>query len=290
MKRFTLRLAFALAAAWVILITAWSAFYTEKLLRPACHRAETLSVPDFEPVTLTTFEGLALTGWWHPPQNGAVILLVGGLGASRDTMLPEARLLAEAGYGALTLDSRACAGTSGTLGVDETNELDTMLGYAQRQPGVEWIGALGFSVGGVTVLRAAAANPKLKAVIALGNYANLHDEIIYTPSVFLSPQWQAQRLVLLAYRLRTGLPPRAVSPIDDLPRIAPRPVLLVHGERELNRTRGQDQASACPSAELWVVPNAGHGQYRALHPEEYTRRIRSFFDSSRGYSNSVEVP
>lgn len=290
MKRFTLCLVFALAAAWVILITAWSALYTEKLLRPACSRAETLPPPGFEAITLTTPQGISLSGWWHPPQNGAVVLLVGGLGASRDSMLPEAQILAGAGYGALTLESRACAGVPGTLGYAETAELQAMFDYAQPRSDVEWIGALGFSVGGVTVLHAAAENPGLLAVAAQGNFANLHDEITHTPSAFLSPQWQAQRLVLLFYQLRTGLPPRAVSPIDDLPQIPPRPVLLVHGERELARTAGREQAAACSTAALWVVPQAGHGQYHARQPKEYARRMISFFDSARGHTQPVEAP
>ena len=281
MKRFAFRLVFALAAAWVILMAGMSTLYTEKLLRPDCYRADAVFLPNAEPITLTPPEGFTLSGWWLPPKNGAVILLVGGLGASRDTMLPEAQFLAEAGYGILTLDTRTCAGVPGTLGYAETAELDAMFDYAQRQAGVEWVGALGFSVGGTTVLRGAAHNPKLRAVIAEGNFANLRDEITYTPSRFLSPQWQAQRLVLLIYRLRTGLRPREVSPIDALPHITPRPVLLIHGSRELGRTRGKDQANACASAELWIVPNAGHGEYHSVDSEAYARRVISFFDAAR---------
>ena len=282
MKRFALRLVFALAAAWVILMTGMSALYTDKLLRPACHRADAAFLPGAELITLAPSAGLTLSGWWLPPKNGAVILLVGGLGASRETMLPEARFLSRTGYGILTLDTRACAGVPGTLGYAETVELDAMFDYAQRQVGVEWVGALGFSVGGTTVLRGAAQLPELQAVVAEGNFANLRDEITYTPSRFLSPQWQAQRLVLLMYWLRTGIPPREVSPIDTLPHIAPRPILLIHGDRELPRTRGLEQADAYPSAELWVVPNAGHGEYLALDPEAYAQRIISFFDAARG--------
>ena len=290
MKHFLLRLALALAAAWVILIAGWSVHYTEKLLRPACIRADFSSPPNFKSITLITPEGLALSGWWLPPKNGAVILLLGGLGSSRDTLLPEAQILAEAGYGVLTLDSRACAGALGTLGYAETAELSAMLDYAQHQVGVEWVGVLGFSVGGTTALLGSAQFPELRAVVAEGNFANLQDEITYTPARVLSPQWQAQHLVLLVYRLRTGLSPRVVSPVDALPQIAPRPVFLIHGDRELARTHGQDQANAGPSAVLWIVPNAGHGEYRAADPDEYARRITSFFDAARNSSGSFGGP
>ncbi len=104
-----LRLLIALAAAYVFLISGLSYIYTQHLLHPACPD----SPPEragFESVTLTTSDGLALEGWWQPPRDGAVILLLGGLGGNRDAMLAEAEVLADHGYGVLTLSYRHCAG------------------------------------------------------------------------------------------------------------------------------------------------------------------------------------
>ncbi len=88
------------------------------------------------------------------------------------------------------------------------------------------------------------------------------------------------------FRLRSGVHPRKISPVDDLPAIAPRPILLIHGELEADRSRAQWQfeSASMPenaNASLWIVPNAGHGAYRRLHPEEYDARIIEFFDTSR---------
>ena len=69
--------------------------------------------------------------------------------------------------------------------------------------------------------------------------------------------------------------------MDDLPAISPRPLLLIHGEFEVERTRGQAQfAAAAQPKELWVVPGAGHGQYAQAQPEEYEKRILRFFDAA----------
>ena len=280
-----LRLLIALAAAYVFLITGFSYVYTQHLLHPACPP----SPPEragFESITLTTQDGLALDGWWKPPQNGAVILLLGGLGGNRDAMLAEADVLADHGYGVLTLDYRHCAGATATVAYDEIKELAAMRDFALSQPETKWLGVLGFSVGGATAIRGAARMPEIKAVIAEGNYANFYDELTAAYAPPLSVQWQVQRLVVFFFRLRTGVIPRLISPVDDLPSIAPRPILLIHGELEAERSRAwrQYESASSPNnanATLWIVPDAGHGAYRRLYPNEYDDRIVNFFDTAR---------
>ena len=201
-------------------------------------------------------------------------------------MLTEAEVLASHGYGVLTLEYRHCAGKISTVGYDEIRELAAMSDFALSQPETEWLGVLGFSVGGATAIRSAARMPEIKAVIAEGNYANFYDELTAAYAPPLSFQWQVQHLVVFFFRLRSGVDPRTISPVDDLPAIAPRPVLLIHGELEADRSRAQWQYESASSPEnananLWIVPDAGHGDYRRLHPEEYDTRIVDFFDKAR---------
>jgi dipeptidyl aminopeptidase/acylaminoacyl peptidase len=285
MKRFLARLAFIIVTGYIFLIAGLSFLYTENLLHPACPASAT-AWPGFDSVTLTTTDGLELQGWWKPPHNGAVILLLGGLGANRDAMLPEAEVLAGHGYGVLTLDYRHCAGAAATVGYHETAELQAMRDFALSQPETEWLGVLGFSVGGATAIRGAAHMHELQAVIAEGNYANFYDELTAAYGPPLSLQWQVQHLVIFFFRLRSGIDPRQINPIDDLPAIAPRPLLLIHGELEADRSRAQQQydSASLPenaNASLWIVPDAGHGDYRRLHQEEYDARIVVFFNEAR---------
>src|SRR4051812_3312767 len=55
-------------------------------------------------VALTTAEGTRVHGWLLPSRNGAAIVYVHGSPSDRSGLLPEARALARAGYGALLLD------------------------------------------------------------------------------------------------------------------------------------------------------------------------------------------
>jgi hypothetical protein len=65
-----------------------------------------------------------------------------------------------------------------------------------------------------------------------------------------------------------------------MPRIAPRPVLLISGGRgnqdeELNPVY---RDAGGPTAVHWEIPRAGHTSGLAAAPEEYERRVVGFFD------------
>ncbi len=279
MKRRFLLAILILATAWLIVVGGSSAAYVQALLNPPCPPSSP-APSGFQAITLHTASGLSLDGWYHSPANGALVLLLGGQGSNRDAMLAEATFLSAHGYGALTLDGRQCAGAMTTLGYREVEDLQAMVDFASRQPEVRWLGGLGFSAGSVTLIRGAARIPQIQAVVAEGNYANLYQEITAVASPPLSLGWQIRRLVAVAYTLSVGVWPGQVSPLDDLPAISPRPVLLIHGENEVERTRGQAQVEAAgPPKELWVVPGAGHGQYESVQPAEYEKRILEFFDA-----------
>ncbi len=146
-----------------------------------------------------------------------------------------------------------------------------------------WVGALGFSAGGVAVIRAAARDARIQAVVAEGNYANLLEEMSPAPGADLA--WLEAQVHPLAagfYALFTGIWPGEVNPEADLARISPRPLLLIHGQLELPRSRGDRQfESAAQPKQLWVVPGAGHGGYAQAQPGEYSLMLVEFFDGAR---------
>jgi len=203
---------------------------------------------------------------------------LGGHGANHDAMLSEADLLGRHRYGALTLETRACAGALATLGYREVEDLQAMADFTEKQPGVIKLGALGFSAGSATIIRGAARLPQIGTVVAEGNYINHYEEITAVAAPPQSLEWQIQRLVAVAYALTVGVWPGEVSPVWDLPAISPRPLLVIHGEKEMERTRGQEQfAAAGEPKTLWVVPGAGHGEYYKVQPKEYEKKVVEFF-------------
>ena len=291
---FLARLAGALIFAWLVMMLLLGWRYIRQATHVTCSHATGPAPPGFTVVKVPLPDGSALPGWWHPPENGAVVVLLAGHSGGRDAMLPEGVMLAEVGYGVLTTDYRYCSGAQATFGYHEMAEALAALDFARQQPGVARLGVFGFSAGGVAAVRAAAQMPEVDFMIAAGNYANLYDEMIAGQAAPLSLRWQLQRASALAYWMQVSVPPWQVSPIDTLPALAPRPVFLIHGQDEVVRSRGREQFAALQAAyppelggraQLWVVPAAGHGEYFSAAGEEYHERLRDFI---RTYSSQPD--
>lgn len=265
-------------------LTGVSYAYTGLFTRVPCSRpSRTLAdvgINRFEEVTFQTSDGVTAHSWSVPPSNGAVIILVPGLGGARDGMLDDAAILTRHGYGLLMYDSRQCnvPGARNTLGYTETNELLGAVEYLSRRDAQLRIGALGFSEGATVAIRGAARDERIGAVVAEGGFHNLAQHIWHGSQgspVRQLVEWQ----VLMFYRLDTGVDPALVSPVTDISRISPRPVLLIYGEHEAERGGAELLFNAARDPkELWIVPGAGHGGYIGAAPQEYERRVIAFLD------------
>ena len=237
--------------------------------------------------TITTHDGRQLPVRYYPSQNGAAVIAMGGMDGAIGEALPYVEPLLEAGYGVLQVGGRRCAQprTRVTLGYNEAFDATQVVAFLTEQPEVdpERIGIYGFSMGGVSSIRAAARSPEIKAVVAMGGYHNLGEDFVEgdREGQLGLPKWIFYHTIALVYRLQTGVDPWQSSPIDDLPKINPRPVLLIYGENEIVTNRGREQYNAAlEPKELWVVPDAGHGDYHLAAPEEFGQRLVNFFDAT----------
>ena len=60
----------------------------------------------YEDVTLITSDGLKISGWYIPGTNSNSIIIVHGIWANKEAVLPAAVMLSEAGYHVLMIDLR----------------------------------------------------------------------------------------------------------------------------------------------------------------------------------------
>jgi uncharacterized protein len=284
-RGFLVRLAGALVFAWLVMMLTLGWRYIRQATHVTCLPAAGAAPVGLAAVMIHLPDDSALPGWWHPSENGAAVVLLAGHSGGREAMLPEGVMLAQAGYGVLLADYSYCSGTQATFGYRETHDALAMLDFAYRQPGVDRLGVFGFSAGGVAAIHAAAQTPEVDFVIVAGSYANLYDEMIAGEAAPLSLRWQLQRASAVAYWMQVGVPPWQVSPIDALPALAPRPVMLIHGQDEVARSRGREQFAVLQAAyplelgdrvQLWVVPGAGHGEYFTAAGEAYHDRLQDF--------------
>jgi len=71
-----------------------------------------------------------------------------------------------------------------------------------------------------------------------------------------------------------------VRAVDAAARLAPRPLLLIHGEKDdylpSDNAEQLFQAADEPK-ELWLAPGSGHAMARLDHGREYVERVHAFF-------------
>jgi len=227
---------------------------------------------------LITSDGVQLAAWYTPPQNGALILVAHGYGDRR----PEDfySLFAEHGYGVLAWDFRGHGASSGgpvTLGYSEVLDVEAALEFALDQPEAEHIGAWGGSMGAVTMIRAAARNPEIEALVADSPFATLEDEFnLRVPYPLLNP------LIRFFAERETGLSFDLVRPVDDIEQISPCPVFIIQGMADKMVPSDSAQRlydAAGEPRQLWTEPDAPHLNMYPYYRTRYTKRVIKFFDT-----------
>jgi uncharacterized protein len=239
-----------------------------------------LGIPH-EEVRIDASGDRTLSAWYVPSRNGAAVLVGHGSGGSRERVMEEIRLLAKHGYGVLAFDlfgNGESTGHSNGLGDNAQPAVDAALDYLE--PRADRIAAFGSSLGGEVLLEAAARDERIEAVISDGA-ARPEDKMeIKDPG----PVERAIASLIVQTPRIIGGEKAAPSLIDLMPRIAPRPVLLISagGDPEETPTNRAYLEAAGPTAELYSIPEAGHTSGLAARPKEYEARVTGFLGEVLG--------
>jgi len=257
--------------------------------RPCADHPEPLSqrLSNAEGFTFSPVAGVTLDAWLVTGDNGAGVIILPGAWGGANSMWQEMEMLHQRGYTVMTYDTRSCANPPQrtTLGYAEIADLQAALDILSARPGVERIGVFGFSMGGATAIMTAARDERIVAVAVAGNYADLAQDVRRN----VTEQNWLERWIRLwieqFYEWKTGVNIDNARPLAVIGQISPRPLLLIHGEKELGETRGAAQfAAAGEPKSLWIVEGAGHGEY-ARQYDAYRQHIITFFDTNLGYDD-----
>jgi fermentation-respiration switch protein FrsA (DUF1100 family) len=284
-------LIFGLASFVILAATAFGLYIpylkAYNLVHPVRTRPDKFPRFAYQEVEFPSTDGLTLAGWYLPPQNGALVIFVHGLGGNCSELVEEADFLAKAGYGALLLDLRnhgQSAGERTTLGLYESDDVVAAARFARSQPGGDSVklALFGHSMGGATVLLAAVKIPEARAIIAESAYSSVTDNINEGVEGLTGlPPFPFAPLVLFFGQREAGVSIETVRPVDVIGQISPRPVLLVHGEQDklvpVENSRRLYAAAHMPK-ELYILPGAGHFPFLNAEPVEYPRRILDFLN------------
>jgi uncharacterized protein len=244
-----------------------------------------LGIPHRE-VAIETADGRELSAWYVPSHNRTAVLLSHGSGGSRERVAAHARMLARHGYGVLALDNPGNGesdGHSSGLGSNAQPAIDAAVDWLARRPDVDprRIAGFGTSLGAEVLLEAAAREPRLRAVVADGPTRPMDGDRVSDPTLL---ERAFSTVAMQAVRAVSGMR-EAPSLIGIMPRIAPRPVLLIaagaRAPTEIPANRAYRDAGG-PTTQLWELPDTGHTAGLRTHPAEYERRTTAFLDRALG--------
>ena len=220
------------------------------------------------------------------------VLLFHGVSDNRVGDLGVADFLLRAGYGVVMVDSRAHGESEGdiaTYGWKEREDARAIVAALEKTIHPRCIFAFGVSMGGGIALQVAAVEPRISAVAAEAPFSSFR-EASYDYAGFHKNPWLGRilfRSVVEAGFLFTkkiaGFYASDVSPEKSVAQ-RPFPVLLISDGADVVLPLRHQQAifaAAAGPKELWIVPGAIHASAMGVAPEEYERRVLSFFAKAR---------
>jgi uncharacterized protein len=248
-------------------------------------------------------DGVPLPAWFIPARDGAKgpgVVLVHGWESARDRTLPLAVFLHAAGYHCLTFDVRGNGAnpaedlplSAGEFGRDALAAFHALI----EQPEVTTAGIVGHSMGGVGAILAAAAEPRVAALVATSTPAGPYRLTRLTFRLARLPFPDVIAYPLAWLTTRVYLRPRGhlVDEVSAPSAIAryQGPVLLAHGDQDgivpvghverlaaaADATR-RDEPDPAPVETIVVVGGAHSWLYEF---PEYRRAVASFLARSLG--------
>ena len=248
---------------------------------------------DYEEVELQTADGIAFGAWFlrQPASEQAVIVSPGHRG-ERQAVLGIAMALWRKGFNVIVYSYRGMPGSKRatiTMGVREVSELQAAVALARQRIPRARIGLLGYSMGAVVSLLAAAGEPSIEALVLDSPYADLRRLLRENLRRLLLPAGPVIAVASLMLRWRAGCWIRDCNPSAVLSGLEPRPLFFIHGGADrltsVRHSRDLYDAYRGPR-EIWVVAGAPHTGAYFADRNLYVERVAGFFTRHLGLARN----
>jgi len=232
---------------------------------------------------------VASTYWPGARVDSPAVLLLHGVGASRNATAPNAAWLAARGFAVLTIDFRG-HGQSGaawrSFGLEEARDARAAFDWLKRQQRGSRVAVVGISLGGAASLLGEDGPLPADALVLQAVYPDIRSAIRNRISrlVTSGPAIVLEPLLSFQSRLRFGVWPSRLSPAVALRRYR-GPVLIVAGEKDRHTppSEARQMLAAAPAPKaLWIAPDADHAEVSDLRTDAYRVRLMSFLKQTIG--------
>jgi len=237
---------------------------------------------DYREVGFEATDGVDISAWYRPTQNGATIIVVHGGGGDRTGAVAHAKLLVRHGYGVLVHDARGrgkSEGVQNAYGWGWPKDIAGAIRFLKTRDEVdpERIGALGLSTGADILIQVAGRGSDLKAVVADGTYAGSFEDGQRIMGFSAITPFMALEFATAA--VTSGTTPGPA--IEDVMKRITSPLLLVAaGPPEKDAGEVYDRAAGDRPVDVWYLPDVGHTAAIREAAPEYERRVTAFFDAA----------
>jgi pimeloyl-ACP methyl ester carboxylesterase len=260
-------------------------------------------------VRFRSFDGISLRGMFlyadrTKPRKG-LILFCHEFNSDMYSCARYCRALLESGYDLFSFDFRGHGESSCDEGYQprqwvSDREINDAMGaiafvedYLESQNLPVEIGMFGISRGAGAAILASLRNPAVKAIATDGLFSSdrtLEDLMRRWASIFAKVRfvyenhppafWQFLRWLLFIFAHRK-FNCRYPSARKGLKHMIPRPIFMIHGERDsyipVDQAKFLLKLASEPKS-LWIVPGAKHNQGVIVSPQEYAEKTVGFFD------------
>jgi dipeptidyl aminopeptidase/acylaminoacyl peptidase len=256
---------------------------------------------ELQPVVIQAADGADLHAWYSVPehQNGLAVILLHGIGDNRGGVAGYGQTFLRQGYRVLLPDSRAhgeSGGVVATYGLRESDDIHRWVSWLYDK-GATCVDGFGESMGAALVLESLRAEPRFCAVVADSAFSDFRSVAYDREGFFVGAgRFGLERIVgrtvgllpaemgILYARWRYGVDLRRANPVDAV-KSSPVPVLLIHGEQDINilPLHSRLLAQADPvHAQLCLVPGAQHCRAVGVAHDEFWSRVLIFLAHHNG--------
>jgi pimeloyl-ACP methyl ester carboxylesterase len=239
-----------------------------------------------ESVAITAKDGIPLRAWYYTPDTPTtrMIILLHGIGSTRQDMVALGYLFLRHGYSVLEPDLRGHGESGGlaTYGVLEGTDIHRWVDWMEKTENSPALYGFGASLGASVLLESLKEESRFHAVVAESPYYDF-PSIARERIARMLPsglKWVTTPFVASGIRWaqwHDGVDLHQASAADGL-RSTKTPVFLIHGLED-NKTSPENSrrlASVKP-VQLWLVPGSHHADAWTTAPQEFESKVIAWF-------------
>ena len=237
-----------------------------------------------ENIEFASDSGSKIKGWFIKGEQGkGAIVLMHGLRSNRLSLVDRIKFLQKSGFSVLAFDfqgSGESEGKSLTFGYLESRDATASINFLRQKLPNEKIGVVGISMGGAAFLLQKEP-PKVDALILEMVYPTIQKAIENRLNMWIFNGADNLSFLMTAqFPLRLGISANELRPLDKINSVN-CPAFFIVGEKDRHTTLEESRQlfeSANQPKDLWIVPNAEHGDLLKNAPSEYEQKVRHFFE------------